>query len=64
MSWFWRAVSAGTSKTPPELFGAVVELGKLLSHVAEHRKSHLTPASAGDLLCHEAARRLMGAREC
>jgi hypothetical protein len=27
----------------------VVELGKLLSHVAEHRKSHLAPASADDV---------------
>jgi hypothetical protein len=35
---FWRVVSAGTSKTPPELFGAIVELGKLLSHIAEHWK--------------------------
>jgi hypothetical protein len=35
-SWVWRVVSAGTSKTPPELVGAIFELGKLLLHVAEH----------------------------
>jgi hypothetical protein len=35
-SWFWRAFSPGTSKTPPELIGAILEVGELLSHVADH----------------------------
>jgi hypothetical protein len=54
--------SAGTSKTPPELIGAIFELGKLLLHVAEHWIFHLAPESAAPelSLCHKVNRRLMG----
>jgi hypothetical protein len=32
----FRAVSLGTSKTPPQSFGAGFEVGQLRAHVAKH----------------------------